>query len=463
MPITTSSSAALEDFLTGRSLLDNLRNTEANRYFESAIVEDKEFALAYYYLGISSATAKGFFANLKLAQEYAPRASEGERLLIEAGEAGAGGDLQRQTEILAKLAQMYPEDQHVRMFFASYLFQRQMYDSAAMEFQAVVEMFPDFAPPYNMLGYTYRALERYEEAGEAFKKYIELIPGDPNPYDSYAELLMRLGKCEEAIEYYRRALAMAPSFAPSRLGIATCLVFLDRHTEARAELTRLYDSAVDASQRAGALFAEAVTYADEGNFDAALQALHRQYLFDSSLADFAAMSNDLQNAAFLQVWTGQTDAAAASYDKSLALVDASDLFERVKQNAHLDDLLDRSRVLMVQGKLDEARALAEKHLGQANELNAAFRMQNAHTVLGQIALKAKDYQSALDHLEQANTQRSWVMFHMAQAYEGLGDSAHALEYYQKVASAYERNSLPYALVRNRAIEKIADLAASPAS
>ena len=390
MPITTSSSSALDDFITGRSLLDNLRNTEANRYFESAIRADKEFALAYYYLGISSATAKGFFANLKLAQEYAPRVSEGERLLIKAGEAGASGDLQGQQQILEKLAGLYPDDQHVRMFLASYYFQRQYYDSAAMEFQAVVKMFPDFAPPYNMLGYTYRALDKYEEAGEAFKKYIELIPGDPNPYDSYAELLMRLGKCEEAIEYYRKALDMAPSFAPSRLGIATCLVFLNRHEEARAELTSLYDSAVDASQRAAALFAEAVTYADEGNFDAALQSLHKQYLFDSSLADVAAMSNDLQNTGFLQYWTGQIEAATASYDESLALVDASDLFERVKQNAHLDDLLDRSRLLMVQGKLDEARALAENHLEQSSELKAAFRMQNAHTVLGQVALKAKD-------------------------------------------------------------------------
>ena len=70
---------------------------------------------------------------------------------------------------------------------------------------------------------------------------------------------------------------------------------------------------------------------------------------------------------------------------------------------------------------------------------------------------------ALAHLEQANNQRSWVMFHLAQAYEGLGDSARALEYYQRVASAYERNSLPYALVRNLAIEKIAALAATPAS
>ena len=457
LPITTTSSEALQDFLTGRELVSNLRNSEATRYFESAVRKDRGFALAYYYLGISSPTAKGFFENIREAQKHINSVSEGERTLIEAGLAGVNGELDRQQQLLTKLSELYPSDPQVRMFLANFYFQLQKYDSAAIEYQAVVAIDSNFAPPYNMLGYTYRSLEEYERAAEAFQKYIALIPGDPNPYDSYAELQMRLGKCEEAIEYYRKALALAPTFAPSRLGIASCLIFLNRHEEAREELSRLYDSAIDASQQSGALFAMAISYADEGRFDDAIGSLRKQFALDSTQNDAAAMANDMQNMALLQVWTKRPEAARASLDRAIALIDASDLFDRVKANAHLDDSLGRARIMMVEGNLDGARSLARKYLEAVEARGFTFRVRNAHAALGFIELYAGNYQAALDNLEQANSQVSWILYHIGLAYEGLGDTARALDYYDQVATAYERNSLTYALVRNLAVNKIAEL------
>ncbi|MDQ3224723.1 MAG: tetratricopeptide repeat protein [Gemmatimonadota bacterium] len=67
------------------------------------------------------------------------------------------------------------------------------------EYRKSVELAPDFAPAYNLLGYALRATADYAEAEKAFKKYIELIPEDPNPYDSYAELLMKMGRFDESI------------------------------------------------------------------------------------------------------------------------------------------------------------------------------------------------------------------------------------------------------------------------
>ena len=184
IPITTSSAEALEHFKLGRDLSERLRNPGALRHFERALKADPEFALAYLYLADVNSSPKGYFENLKLAQEHSKSVSRGERLLIEAAQAGVDGDPSHQLEIYTELVALYPKDLRARMLLANQNFGIQDYESAVGHYEAVIEIDTGYAPPYNMLGYSYRSLDNYEKAAEAFQRYIELIPDDPNPYDS---------------------------------------------------------------------------------------------------------------------------------------------------------------------------------------------------------------------------------------------------------------------------------------
>ncbi len=54
IPITTSSSEALDLFLQGRDLAEKIRFQEALRYFQEAVEEDPNFAMAHLNLAFPS-------------------------------------------------------------------------------------------------------------------------------------------------------------------------------------------------------------------------------------------------------------------------------------------------------------------------------------------------------------------------------------------------------------------------
>ena len=447
IPITTSSAEALEHFKLGRDLSERFRIPEALRHFQRAVKADPEFALAYLYLASVNPSPKGFFENLELASEHSSGISKGELLLIEATKAGVNGDPARQLVICKELVALYPKDVRTRMLLANQYFSVQDYDIAVSEYKAVVELDVAYAPPYNMLGYSLRALGRYEGAAEAFKNYIELIPEDPNPYDSYAELFTRMGKFDEAIDYYRKALKADRTFGASRLGIASNLVFMNRHDEAREELDKYFDEAINSGQQCAALLAAAITYIDEGVYDKALVLLHQRYELSTENSDAAAMAGDLRNIAFVQLLEHQPVAAQKSFNKSLEIIEASDLFERVKRNARQNDIASRSLVELERGNLSEAMNLAKEYLAIIEPSGNILRIRAAHLILGRVALAQGEYDTAIVHLEKANQETAWSQFHLAAAYEWKGNTVRAVELYESAATTYELNNLTYAVIR----------------
>ena len=84
IPITTSSEAAKKEYLLGRELADNLRLTDAIAHFDKALELDPNFASAELARANVSGTAKEFRLHLDRAMALADKASEGERLAIQA-------------------------------------------------------------------------------------------------------------------------------------------------------------------------------------------------------------------------------------------------------------------------------------------------------------------------------------------------------------------------------------------
>jgi tetratricopeptide (TPR) repeat protein len=458
MPLTTGSSEALEQFEIGREYLGNLRTVQALPHFEEAVKIDPEFAVGYLYIALATSEAKGFFQNLDRAESLSDKVSKGERLLIDSWVAAAEGETVRRRELLLKLVELFPEDREARMTLANQYFTQQEYELGIAEYEAIVTRWPDFAPPYNMLGYCYRSLDNYESAGNAFEKYIELIPDDPNPYDSYAEMLTRAGKFEEAIEYYRKALEVSPIFVLSRIGIVHNLIFLDRHEDALAELALAYEKAVDYGQRRNAVFARVTTLVDKGDLDGALEGAAEMLELDSAMADSTAMSGSLGVLAQLNLWTGEFDKAESSLRRSLGLIEEARVFERVKRNARVDFEFGMAQVLLERGNLSEARKRAETYLTTVEPLLNPFRIRNAHSILGRLSLAEGNYERAISELLQADQQQAWTLFHLARAYEGNGQMAEALEFYRSAANMYQFNSLGYARIRARAAAKATELA-----
>ena len=90
----------------------------------------------------------------------------------------------------------------------------------------IVELEPNYAPAYNLLGYLDARDGDYEAALANLQKYAYLAPDLANPHDSLGEILGYMGEYEQAEREYARALTIDPDFHFSLLGLAN--VYLEQ-------------------------------------------------------------------------------------------------------------------------------------------------------------------------------------------------------------------------------------------
>jgi tetratricopeptide (TPR) repeat protein len=450
IPITTASADAKQQYVKGRALAENLRGHDSRQFLEQAAAKDPKFALAQYSLALSAPTAKDFFQHLKQAAALSAKASEGERLMILGLEAGANADTKAQRDYYQRLVAAYPRDERARFLLGGAYFGQQDMPRAIQEYRKAVEVAPDFAPAYNLLGYAERQVGAFGEAERAFKKYIELIPGDPNPYDSYAELLMKMGRFDESIAMYQKALATDPNFAPSHIGIATNLMLQGKHEAARAEIWKLHQAARNDGDRRGALFTAAVIYADEGTFEQALGELKKEYAVAEKIHDAAAMSADVVAMGDVLLEAGKPDEARKRYLQAVELVQQSDLSPEVKENSKLVHHYNLGRVAARSGDLPGAKQHATAYFKGTTVKKNDAQIKQAHELLGTIALAEKNFDQAIAELSQGNQQDAYTLYRMAWAYQEKGDAAKAGELFQKVANHNTLPALNYSFVRAKA-------------
>jgi tetratricopeptide (TPR) repeat protein len=451
VPLTTKSEEGRKLYDKGLALADQLRPHDARQLFQQAAAKDPDFAMVHYQLALTSPTPKEFRAHLDQAVALGDKASEGERLLILALQAGADAQPAKSLEYAKEAAAKYPEDPRTHTGLGTnYFFGEQDYEKAREELQKAIDIDPSFSPAYNMLGYSHRFLGNYPESETAFKKYIELVPNDPNPYDSYAELLMKTGRFDESIAQYRKALSIDPHFTNSYYGIAGDLMYLGKHSQALAEAQKLANAARNDGDRRFALFTKALVYADQGKTDLALKEMEKQYALDSKIADPAQMAQDLDGIGIVLVETGKPDQAQKRFQQSLDIQTKSNLSPEAKEDANLAHHYHLGRVALAKNDLATAKSEAAEYLKGAEEKENSFRIRQAHELAGTIATKEKNFDQAISELEKASQQDPYVVYQTAMAYAGKGDQAKAKETYKRAAEMYILPTINYALIRVKA-------------
>lgn len=453
--ITTSSDEARKEFLAGRDLAERLRITDSIAHFDKAISLDPNFALAELSRANSSPTAKEFFDHLNKAVTLSAKASDGERMLIQAAEAGANANPTKQKEILERLVAAYPNDERAHFNLGGYYFGQQDFAQAIGHYKRATELAPDYSTAFNILGYAYRQNEAYNDAENAFKKYIELIPNDPNPYDSYAELLLKMGRFDEAIAQYNKALGIDPNFINSHFGIAAALAYEGKAGEAQSELQKITTKARSDGERRTALFGQMVVAADSGKLDQALAEAEKQYALSQKTNDMPAAAGDLQLKGNILLEMGKPDDARKAYEDALKTTTDSNLSQDNKDNAALFHHYNLARVAIAKKDLATAKTETETFRKGAEAAKNANQLKQAHELAGRIALEEKGYDTAITELGQANQQNPDVHYLLGLSYQGKGDAAKAKASFTKAAKFNSLPQLNYAFVRTKAEKALA--------
>ncbi|HEY6120209.1 MAG TPA: tetratricopeptide repeat protein [Pyrinomonadaceae bacterium] len=450
IPVTTASAEARKEFLAGRDLSDRLLIQDSIQHFDKALSLDPNFALAELTRAQSSPTAKEFFDHLKKAVSLADKASNGERLLILATEAGANANPSKQKELLEQLVAAYPNDERAHFNLGGYYFGQQDYAQAISHYKKATELAPTYSGAYNILGYAYRQSGDYASAEQAFKKYTELIPNDPNPYDSYGELLLKMGRFDDSITQYRKALSIDPNFVASHLGISADLMYQGKYDDAAKELQIITDKARSDGDRRTALFGLTVMNVDAGKMDEALKTMDQQYALAEKIGDVAQMSGDLTTKANILIEMGKFDDARTLFERSLKLTQDSNLSQEIKDNANLFHHFNLAKVAIGKKDLATAKKEAEEFSRGAEASKNSGQVKQSHELMGTIALEEKDFDKAVAEFQQANQQNPYDLYRLCQAYQGKNDAEKAKDSCSKAAGFNSLPLLNYAFIRTKA-------------
>jgi len=452
IPITTCSEKALDAFLKGRWLFDNLRLTDSHQYFLKATEADPNFALAHLFVASTAATNTELFEAFRLAVDTSDTASEGERLMIAAFEAGVAGDPETQRAKLEALVELFPKDERAHNALGNYFyFNQQDFDRAIVAYRTAIEINQEFTQPYNMLGYALRFIGDFAGSEQAFQRYTELIPDQPNPYDSYAELLMKMGRFEESIAGYKKALAIDPNFVASHIGIGNNWMFMDRFENARTAFSEIEAIARSDAERRLICTWRAISYLHEGDFENAFDEIQRRYDIAAETDDRGSMSGDLNLLGDIYLHAGRADEAAESYQAQIEMIQSSDVTDEVKEAAARNLQYDLARVALWKGDLASASEFAEGYREAAQIHNVRFEIQRTHELDAMIAIAKGDPGAAIGHLEQANQQDPQIWILKARAHAALGDREAARVACEEVVN-FNQLSLNLAFVRNTARE-----------
>jgi len=459
IPITTSSPEALAFYTQGLALTDNLRFQEAVPYFEKAVAKDSIFALARLNLAVARGSAGGstedFFKDLNQAVALVDKVSEGEKLQILALQALINANAAEAKALLLTMVATYPKDKRAHLDFGNYFFSTQEYSAAIDALKKAVEIDPNFAPPYNQLGYAYSALENFAEAEKALKKYSELIPDEPNPHDSLAEILMKEGKFAASIAAYRQALTLKPDFYSAIIGIGNNLILQEKHDQARKEFQKFYDLAPTNAHRSQALYSFAISYVDEEKLDNALKEIEKSYALNEKNKDLPSMSYNASTMGSILLESGKPNEALTKWTESVALMQKADLPQEQKEQSKYDAMLGEAGAALKKGDVRNAKVKAEQYRVWAEARNNPIDLQPYHAVAGMIALHEKHFDDAIKELRQANLRNAYNLFRLAKAYDGKGEKVKAKEFYSKAAN-YNSMSFSYAFIRHEAKKKLVE-------
>ncbi|TAE49985.1 MAG: tetratricopeptide repeat protein [Bacteroidetes bacterium] len=210
MPVSTSSAEALTRFQQARRYRhDFIKLSECERLLRQAVALDPDFALAHAYLSLNYSTLgknAESEASMQRAVALSVHAGEGERMFIAALKEGP-------TAIASweQLTRMYPEDKYIHLILG-YLYKNtaQNYPMALREFQQVLALDGTLGNAYNMIGYTYMAMEQFDKAEEALRTYAGLFPEAGNPHDSLGDLYLKMGRYAEAVQEFEMACRLEP-------------------------------------------------------------------------------------------------------------------------------------------------------------------------------------------------------------------------------------------------------------
>jgi len=212
--LTTSSPEAYNAFIQGIESWEKVYYDDARQNFERAVKLDPSFAMAYLYLSwsyLGLADNKARDEAIEKAKKYAHRASEKEKLYIEAYYAQfIEKNREKKWTLIGELVAKYPYEKQALESLSVYYKSKNQFAEALQAINRVLDLDPNGGSALGTAAFIYADMGNFEKGVECLKRYISVSPGEAEPYDSLGTLYFRMGRLDEAVASFKQALAFKP-------------------------------------------------------------------------------------------------------------------------------------------------------------------------------------------------------------------------------------------------------------
>jgi len=462
IPITCSKEA-LAEFLKGRDAFEMERMNDARTLFDKAIQKDPKFVFAYLYRAYSANSPAQWRKNMDLAVANKDHVSDGEQILVNMHLTYLNNDAERRFELASELVEKYPASPRTLLVLAEEYHGRKENIKARDLIYEAIKINPEIPIAYRDLGSSYLFNEPKELtlAEKYMKKFVELRPKEASVHIWLGDVYRAQLKSEKSRDAYSKAAELDPQSHMAFGKKATVNTLLGNYDEARADFRKAQEVAKDSWKVTWANDATS-THLYEGNVELALKANEEIIKNIEKIGLPADQINNAKaqtyfNRAFITMNNGMFDMAEEALDKYNVLL---------KQIADDVGSLEWSRSLAAQGKLWEgvlavykgdtetAIAKADEHAKLLEPEKNPRKLEQYHWLMGKINHLRGDYEQAVAHYQKSNLDFDvTVNYDLALAHEANQNMEEAERSFKKVAD-WNFNSVQYALIRNKAIEKV---------
>jgi serine/threonine-protein kinase len=280
----TANLTAYNLYLKGRYCWNKRRAeglSEAIAYFEAAIAEDPDYALAYsgladcYALHVDYRSVPVAEAMAR-SRELALRALTLDDTLAEAHTSLAwvtflyDWDWEAAARGFRRAIELNPRYATARQWYAWLLVSQGRVDAALAEARAAAELDPASVSIRRSLGWLNYYARRYEAAAEQLRRALAMDPTAEENHRILGLVFTAQGRYDDAVAAFREAIAGAEESAYARAALARAMAFAGRADEARTILAELE---AETREQYVSPVALATAHIALGNYDQAFQSI----------------------------------------------------------------------------------------------------------------------------------------------------------------------------------------------
>jgi tetratricopeptide (TPR) repeat protein len=402
--ITTSSPEAYKYYIEGAKY-NNLGEFRLGlQFLERAVSIDPEFALAYRVMAAVNWELDNYSKweeSIQKALGLLDRISERERLLIQGHFytwSRSGKRLDKAIDAFDKLLELYPEDYMANKNLGNLFMILEQWDKAIERFKVTIENKTEFIWPYANISQAYMAKGLYEKAQEVLENYTENFPDNRVIRHRLAASYYNQGKLDLALSEIDKAISLDPVSGGNIMLKGDIFCCRGDMIKAEREYQKLLESEEQSDHISYALKLGSL-YLLQGRFMKSKDLVKQEIKLAEEIGIIGMETWGYLYLAYVELKSGNPEQALENYSKAIAI--AGEIETSEEQVEESLDLYFKGLAYLEMDSISEAQKTADE-LEEITKIGMNEKLKRTHyLLLGMIELKKGNYSRAIEFSKQA--------------------------------------------------------------